>query len=432
LLISITFNYLFGLGIGTKPGSSKSRKYLAAGVVVNVLFIGVFKYADFIVENLNVFITVLNYKPFKDPGIVLPVGISFYTFQAMSYLIDVYRKETETQKNPLNLGLYIALFPQLIAGPIVRYHDVAMQIKERTINSSIFADGIRRFIIGLGKKVILANNMGFVADTAFETPVSQLTGPLAWIGVITYALQIYFDFSGYSDMAIGLGKMFGFTFMENFNYPYISRSIKEFWRRWHISLSTWFRDYLYLPLGGNRKGKWRTYFNLILVFFVTGLWHGASWTFVIWGFIHGTFLIIERITDNRFPNKLWRPFQHLYTVFIVLMAWVLFRADTISYAWSYYGVLFGNATANPDMMIFSKFINKEFYILFIISILSATGLIVKANVYLNHYIEKRKNHSIIFIESYRILQSIFLILVFIACSIYLITSTYNPFIYYRF
>jgi len=432
LLISITFNYFFGLGIGKNPGSRKSRIYLAAGVMVNVLFLGVFKYADFVVDNLNVLTGILKFKPFGDPGLILPVGISFYTFHSLSYLIDVYRKVADTQKNPFSLGLYIAFFPQLIAGPILRYHDIAPQIKARTINSTSFSYGIRRFITGLGKKVLLANNMGFVADTVFGTPVDQLSGTLAWIGLITYALQIYFDFSGYSDMAIGLGKMFGFTFMENFNYPYVSRSIKEFWRRWHISLSTWFRDYLYLPLGGNRVSKYRTYFNLILVFFITGLWHGASWTFVIWGFIHGTFLIIERISKNKFPNTLWRPLQHVYTLFVVLLAWVLFRADNISYAWSYYGILFGNASVHPDMMIFSKFINKEFYIFFIISILSASGFLVKTHTYLNEKMENLQTQSVFLVESYRIVQYIFLIGIFIACSVYLITSTYNPFIYYRF
>lgn len=432
LLISITFNYLFGLGIGKNPGSRQSRNFLAAGVIVNVLFLGVFKYADFVVDNLNLLSPVLKFKPFGDPGLVLPIGISFYTFHALSYLIDVYRKITVSQRNPFHLGLYITFFPQLIAGPILRYHDIAPQILSRTINSTSFAYGIRRFIIGLGKKVILANNMGFVADTIFGTQAHQLTTPLAWIGLITYALQIYFDFSGYSDMAIGLGKMFGFTFMENFNYPYISRSIKEFWRRWHISLSTWFRDYLYVPLGGNRKSKWRTYFNLILVFFITGLWHGASWTFVIWGFIHGIFLIIERITENRFPAKLWIPIQHIYTLFVVLMAWVLFRADTISYAWNYYSALFGITNAETDMMMFSKFMNKEFYLFFIISILSASGLFVKAHSYFVTKMQKSEKYSLIATESFRMVEAVFLTGIFIACSVYLITSTYNPFIYYRF
>ncbi len=432
LIISITFNYLFGLGVGVNPGARKSRFFLIAGVVTNVLFLGVFKYADFLVDNLNLLSPVLKFKPLGDPGLVLPIGISFYTFHALSYLIDVYRKITVSQKNPFHLGLYIAFFPQLIAGPILRYHDIAPQIISRTINSASFVYGIRRFIIGLGKKVILANSMGFVADTIFGTQAQQLTTPLAWLGVITYALQIYFDFSGYSDMAIGLGKMFGFTFMENFNYPYISRSIKEFWRRWHISLSTWFRDYLYVPLGGNRKNKWRTYFNLILVFFITGLWHGASWTFVIWGFVHGTFLIIERITDNKLPSKFWIPVQHFYTIFVVLMAWVLFRADTISYAWSFYSVLFGNSSATTDMMLLSKFMNIEFYILFIISILSSVGFFVKLNSLIEQKLVYLQDRSVFYSEATRVVQSAFLIAILIVCSVYLISSTYNPFIYYRF
>ena len=432
LLLSITFNYLFGLGIGINPGERKSRIYLTAGVVTNVLFLGVFKYADFVVQNLNLVSSVLNFKPLGDPGLVLPIGISFYTFHALSYLIDVYRKITVSQKNPFNLGLYIAFFPQLIAGPILRYHDIAPQIKDRTVNSVSFVYGIKRFITGLGKKVILANSMGFVADTIFGTPAHQLTGMLAWLGLITYALQIYFDFSGYSDMAIGLGKMFGFTFMENFNYPYISRSIKEFWRRWHISLSTWFRDYLYVPLGGNRTGRWRTYFNLILVFFVTGLWHGASWTFVIWGFVHGSFLIIERITENKFPNKLWTPLQHIYTIFVVLMAWVLFRSDSISYAWSFYGVLMGKSSATTDLLLISKVMNIEFYILFIISLLSAAGIFVQLKSVVKREIGNFQNRSVYFSEAVHIAQYSYLIVILIICSVYLITNTYNPFIYYRF
>ncbi len=432
LVFSVIFNYLIGIGIGKNPGSRRSKAFLTAGIVLNLLFLGIFKYADFIVENLNGLSDVLSFKPFGDPGIVLPVGISFYTFQAMSYLIDVFRRDAEVQKNPFNLGLYIALFPQLIAGPIVRYHDIALQIKSRTLDSASFAYGIRRFIIGLGKKVLLANNMGMVADIAFGTPIENLSGPIAWLGLITYALQIYFDFSGYSDMAIGLGRMFGFTFLENFNYPYISRSIKEFWRRWHISLSTWFRDYLYVSLGGNRISKRRTYFNLILVFFVTGLWHGASWSFVVWGFVHGLFLILERYTDNRFPEVIWKPFQHIYTLFVVLMAWVLFRADTISFAWSYYGVLFGQSDAPLDMGVLNQFLNREFICYFIISLLSAAGMVVKSGVCLERLTIRLQGNYPFIAESSRIIQSVFLLLILAACSMYLITTTYNPFIYYRF
>jgi alginate O-acetyltransferase complex protein AlgI len=432
LIFSILFNYFIGLGIGKEPGSRNSKTYLTTGIFLNLLFLGIFKYADFIVGNLNGLAGLLSFKPFDDPGIILPVGISFYTFQALSYLIDVYRRDAAVQKNPFNLGLYIALFPQLIAGPIVRYHDIDQQIKTRTIDAASFAYGVRRFIIGLGKKVLLANNMGMVADIAFNTPVENLSGPIAWLGLVTYALQIYFDFSGYSDMAIGLGRMFGFTFLENFNYPYIARSVKEFWRRWHISLSTWFRDYLYVPLGGNRKSNRRTYFNLILVFFVTGLWHGASWSFVLWGFVHGIFLIIERYSGNRFPESIWKPFQHVYTLFVVLMAWVLFRADTIGYAWSYYGVLFGWSDALPDPGILNQVLNREFMLYFIISLLSAAGLFVKMGVYADKLtVSLQRNYPFIG-EATRVLQALFLVLILFACSLYLITTTYNPFIYYRF
>ena len=432
LIFSIIFNYFIGRGIDKHSGSKLSSKYLGVGVFLNLLFLGIFKYANFIVENLNGLLEVLSYKPFGDPGIILPIGISFYTFQAMSYLIDVYRKEAEVQKNPFNLGLYIALFPQLIAGPIVRYHDIAQQIKKRTVDSAIFAYGIRRFIIGLAKKVLLGNSMGLVADLAFNTPADQLSTPLAWLGLVTYALHIYFDFSGYSDMAIGLGKMFGFTFLENFNYPYVSRSIKEFWRRWHISLSTWFRDYLYVPLGGNRKGNWRTYFNLIIVFFVTGLWHGASWSFVLWGFLHGFFLIVERIGGSRFSGLFWRPVQHIYTIFIVLMAWVLFRADSLGAALSYYGALFGNGAMQNDFAVYNKILNFEFLLFFTISLLSATGIFIQIGGFVETKLSGINERYLATTEVYRVVQAIFLIGIFVLCSVYLITNTYNPFIYYRF
>jgi len=432
LILSIFFNYLIGRGIGKNPGSRASSKYLGFGVFLNLIFLGIFKYANFVVENLNGLLEVLSYKPFGDPGIILPVGISFYTFQAMSYLIDVYRKEAEVQKNPLNLGLYIALFPQLIAGPIVRYHDIARQIQRRTVDSAGFAYGIRRFVIGLAKKVLLGNTMGSIADLAFNSPADQLSTPLAWLGLVSYALHIYFDFSGYSDMAIGLGRMFGFTFLENFNYPYISRSVKEFWRRWHISLSTWFRDYLYVPLGGNRKGSGRTYLNLIIVFFITGLWHGAAWNFVLWGFLHGFFLIAERAGDGRFPGKLWRPLQHIYTTFVVLMAWVLFRADSPGSAWNYYGALFGNGALQNNFAVYSKVLNFEFLLFFIIGLLSATGIILKVTGLLEAKISVMKERYFAVTEIYRAFQAIFLVGIFILCSVYLITNTYNPFIYYRF
>jgi alginate O-acetyltransferase complex protein AlgI len=432
LIISILFNYFIGLGIGNGSNEKKSRYYLIFGVVLNVLFLGVFKYADFIVSNLNIFSDSVGFKLIKQPGIILPVGISFYTFQAMSYLMDVYRKETVVQKSAFDLGLYIALFPQLIAGPIVRYHDIALQLKERIINPSKFALGVKRFIIGLGKKVLLANTMGAVADTVFATPHTEMTTMIAWLGIICYSLQIFFDFSGYSDMAIGLGKMFGFDFLENFNFPYIAVSIKDFWRRWHISLSSWFRDYLYIPLGGNRLGKLRTYINLIIVFFITGLWHGASWTFVAWGLLHGVFLMLEKLTNGRLPGVLWKPFRYVYVLFIVVMAWVLFRAETFSYAWNYYNVLFGQSSGRIDPIAYSKIINNEFYIFFVISVISATGFFRHFTGFVELKLKRDTKAGIFIAELFQTGYAVFLALILFICSVYLITNTYNPFIYYRF
>jgi alginate O-acetyltransferase complex protein AlgI len=332
LVASVVFNYFTGLGIGKSQRHRWRKIFLAIGVALNLVFLGTFKYASFFIENLNQLLGHFGGHGFENSPILLPIGISFYTFQAMSYLVDVYRRQVPYQRSIWNLGLFISLFPQLIAGPIVRYHEIERQIMLRHSTIERFAGGIRRFIIGLAKKVLIANSMGFVADECFNMGMGELSTPLAWIGIVSYSLQIYFDFSGYSDMAIGLGKMFGFELPENFNFPYVARSIKEFWRRWHISLSSWFKDYLYIPLGGNRLGRHRTYVNLFIVFFVTGLWHGASWTFVVWGLVHGSFLVIEKLTDQRFPDRLPVFLQHIYTLFVVMMAWVLFRADTFGYA----------------------------------------------------------------------------------------------------
>ena len=290
MLLSIFINYLFGILI------DKFRKhdklFLVLAVITNLGLLGYFKYFNFFVNVVNK-INGETLVGFRD--IVLPIGISFYTFQILSYVIDLYRKEIKVQKNILNLALYVSFFPQLIAGPIVKYKDVDNEINNRKVDLKLFASGVRRFVYGLGKKVLLSNTLALVVDTIYSYNVSQLNTPLVWIAIIAYTFQIYFDFSGYSDMAIGLGRMFGFHFLENFNLPYISQSITEFWRRWHISLSTWFKEYLYIPLGGNRKGKIRTYLNLFIVFFATGLWHGASFNFIAWGLYYGVFLIIEKL-----------------------------------------------------------------------------------------------------------------------------------------
>ena len=337
MLFSIAANYLFGLLIDqARQRGRRGRLAFVFAVATNLGLLGFFKYANFFVDNLNQVLPVLGLAPMDIGRVHLPIGISFFTFQALSYIIDLYRNETAVQRSLLNFALYKALFPQLIAGPIVRYRDVAREIEQRTVSLDDFASGVQRFIIGLGKKVLIANVMGRAADTIFATPAETLPATLAWIGAIAFMLQIYFDFSGYSDMAIGLGRMFGFHFLENFNYPYIARSIREFWRRWHISLSTWFRDYLYIPLGGNRHGAARTGANLLLVFLLCGLWHGASWTFLIWGVYHGIFLVLERVPAvRRLLDRLPAPVQHAYVLLVVLVGWVFFRADTFAHALAY-------------------------------------------------------------------------------------------------
>ena len=315
-------NYVFARLVA--QGSRRKRKTcLVLALVVNLGLLGVFKYTGMVIASFNgVFGTAI-----PDPGIVLPIGISFFTFQALSYVIDVYRGHVQAQRNYLYVQLYIAFFPQLIAGPIVRYSDIRKEIEERSRDMEMIAAGMRRFICGLGKKVLIANAMGQAADHIFQAPQGSINILSAWIGAIAYLFQIYYDFSGYSDMAIGLGQMFGFHFHENFQYPYGAFSVREFWRRWHISLSTWFREYLYIPLGGNRKGRPRTVLNKLIVFFLTGLWHGASWTFVIWGIYHGLFLLLEEYVPviRKIPRWLGR----IYTLLVVCVGFVLFRAETL-------------------------------------------------------------------------------------------------------
>lgn len=330
MLASILLNYLFGLFMSMSESKPVRRVFLAASIVVNISLLFVYKYLDFAVENVNaLFRTNLPLK-----NIALPIGISFFTFQAMSYVIDVYRGKEKVQKNLFDLALYISFFPQLIAGPIVRYETIAAQIRERTESIDMFYDGICRFIMGLAKKVMLANTLALVSDAAFNMDASLLSTPMAWLGALAYTLMIYYDFSGYSDMAIGLGKMFGFTFEENFNYPYISKSITEFWRRWHISMGTWFRDYLYFPLGGSRsKTAARRIFNLFVVWLATGIWHGANWTFIAWGLFFFVLLMLEK--NIGFLQKMPSAIRYIYTMFFVLCGWVLFRSETISGAFVY-------------------------------------------------------------------------------------------------
>jgi len=438
MLFSIFFNYIFALLVEhfkkDNPQNNNSKVVMILAVFFNIGLLLFFKYANFIINNLNIVLESVKIPALNFAPIHLPIGISFFTFQSLSYIIDVYRNQTSANKNVFNVGLYISLFPQLIAGPIVRYHDIANQIKKRTINLDKFYSGVKRFIIGLGKKVLIANTVGAVTDQIFTIPANQLTFNLSWLGIICYSLQIYFDFSAYSDMAIGLGRMFGFEFLENFNYPYISKSIKEFWRRWHISLSTWFRDYLYIPLGGNRCKPRRAYLNLLIIFFLCGLWHGASWTFVIWGLYHGIFLILERLKFGKFMASLWRPLQHLYTILVILIGWVFFRADDLSYAIGFIKTMFGFGKFFDIQYYIGMYLSNELILALIFGILFSMPLVNLFSTIKNKLsnLNKSLQWEAYITTCVSVLEIAVLGMVFILSIMLLASGTYNPFIYYRF
>lgn len=422
MLFSITVNYLLGLLVHIfRESKPKLKLVLIATVILNLGIIGYYKYADFVISNLNaglgISIPIMN--------IVMPIGISFFTFQGMSYVIDVYRGQGAVQKNPLNVALYISLFPQLIAGPIVRYETVAEQINHRKETLDDFTYGIERFILGLSKKVLIANSVGLIADEIFNSPLKEMSTLLAWIGILSYTFQIYFDFSGYSDMAIGLGNIFGFKFMENFNYPYISKSITEFWRRWHISLSTWFRDYVYIPLGGNRVSSIKFLRNIIVVWFLTGLWHGAAWNFVAWGLYYGILLIIEKFIIGKYIKKLPNIFQHSYTMAFVILGWLLFRSESLSYAFEYFKIMIGQNNASlisPKAIYYLVEYKFELGLAFIASIPLYPMITEKIN--------SEDSLSKKIIQRYG--KPIILMGLLAINTMYLINSTFNPFIYFRF
>lgn len=423
MLLSVTVNYLLAILMGDKEKRTNSAKlWLVLCVIFNIGMLFVFKYSNFFVDNIN----SLFGAGLEIPIIRLPIGISFFTFQAMSYSIDVYRGGTKPQKNIGNVLLYISFFPQLIAGPIVLYSDIEKQIVSRTENIEKTAAGLKRFAVGLGKKILIANSMGEVADQVFALQSTELNIAIAWLGAITYALQIYFDFSGYSDMAIGLAKMLGFDLKENFNYPYISGSIKEFWRRWHISLSTWFREYLYFPLGGNRKGTARTAVNLMIVFFCTGIWHGASWTFVAWGFYHGLFIILERIGLIRPDRWKWKFLGHFYTLMVAITAFVIFRSDTFSQGFNMIANMFTGFVMTPSMQAFLAATVTPSVILFLlVALIGATDIPKKFAMRVGGKIQK---HEIIA----EVLPMLGALTVLGLCILSLSSNAYNPFIYFRF
>lgn len=435
MLGSILLNYTSGILIHfcrqQKHVFWTAKKILVVSITLNLALLLYFKYMNFFIENLNIIFQQFHISTIKYPNVFLPIGISFYTFQAMSYLIDVYRKDASVQRNLINCALYISLFPQLIAGPIVRYHDVAKQIISRTITSHRFSSGIQRFIFGLSKKVLLANSLGEVTDKIFAVPVLDVTTGMAWLGVTCYTLQIYYDFSGYSDMAIGLGRLFGFEFMENFNFPYISQSIREFWRRWHISLSTWFRDYLYIPLGGSRVSSFRTYLNLWIIFFLCGLWHGASWNFVVWGALHGIYLVIERLGLHSYLEKLWRPLRHGYTMLLVMIGWVFFRADTVTIAAQYIGTMFGITCADGIRYYVLLYCDFKIVLTLLISVAFAMPTASWFEIKMQQLTKLLPWQGIGGWVLWNSKFCLLIVLMFLSFA-NLAAGTYNPFIYFRF
>ena len=420
MLASALLNYGFALLLARQP----RKGILALAVFVNIGLLGVYKYTGFLLTNLNALLGL----DLAVPQIALPVGISFFTFQALSYVIDVYRGEVPPQQSYAKLLLYISFFPQLIAGPIVRYTDIARQIDERTTSMRQTAFGLRRFIVGLAKKVLISNAMGAAADYVFNQGAANLNVLGAWIGAIAYLMQIYYDFSGYSDMAIGLGKMFGFHFKENFRYPYIASSIQDFWRRWHISLSTFFRDYVYIPLGGNRKGKLRTVLNRLIVFALTGLWHGANWTFVVWGLFHGFFLLLEAFLPV--IQKLPKLLRHIYTLLAVTVGFVIFRADTMTEALRFLGQMFTGFDFSADKMSFAVQALTPYFLCMLLAAILCCGPFAK----LCGRLQALEDKQVLTAGENRLQTASFVLvcLLLVWCMLRLVGGSYNPFIYFRF
>lgn len=432
MLASITFNFFIGLYLGNRYGKRKILVILS--ILANIAILFIFKYLGFTLKIFDIFLESLHIKPILAINLIMPIGISFYTFQEISYLVDVYKNPCLAQKNFLNLGLYISFFPQLIAGPIVRYHDINNQIDSRQESFSLFAEGLERFIIGLSKKVILANSFALVCDKIFSASYESYGTYLAWLAAIAYAFQIYYDFSGYSDMAIGLAKLFGFNLLENFNYPYAASSINDFWKRWHISLTNFFRDYVYIPLGGNRKGKKRTIINRFIVFLTTGLWHGAAFNFIIWGLFHGIFMTIEKwwnTTHKHSKNILLKTANHFFTLLLILLLWVIFRNNLkesiiiilkmFGINYSYFTSVFRPISVNKFLLLY---IDIRFFILL------GLGFIFAFPWWRKIILLTGKNIYFIYIKI--LIKYFVLIILFVICYANLANNAYNPFIYFRF
>ncbi len=472
IVLNILINYLGAVFIHRKKMRGEillSGIFLFLTVAANLGILFYFKYFDFTIATIN---TILK-KNIALRNIVLPIGISFFTFQAMSYTIDVYRGKAGVQKNPFKLALYVMLFPQLIAGPIVRYTDVENEIDKRKVNVDDFAFGARRFIMGLGKKALIANSMAVTADSIWEQGISNNTVAIAWLGAIAYGIQIFFDFSGYSDMAIGLGRMFGFHFSENFNLPYISRSVTEFWRRWHISLSTWFRDYVYIPLGGNRKGAFATYRNLLIIFLLTGIWHGAAWHYIFWGVWHGLFMLLERFFRKRqkpdsnpgFPEKgflrkrvidvelaresiervpdgvnkeilesnenvhemLFGWLRHIYTLLVVFLGWIFFRANSLREAVWYIKTMFGRSLGAEPGFSVMWYLDRWTMTMLFMGILFSTDVPSRAAKLIKGKFKEHSKEMVL-----NVIRDVLLMGILLLSSMSIVSGTYNPFIYFQF
>ncbi|MBE7031579.1 MAG: MBOAT family protein [Ruminococcaceae bacterium] len=416
MIATVTLGYIFGLLIDKFRGKALAKVFLFLSALSSLAALGYFKYADFFIENFNR-VTGLSIPLLR---LALPIGISFYTFQILSYTVDVYRGTVGVQKNPINLATYVALFPQLIAGPIVRYSDIEVQLTKRTHSFEKTADGIRRFIFGLSKKIILANSLGELCDAFHQSADKSVA--FFWLFAFCYMLQVYFDFSGYSDMAIGLGKLFGFKFMENFNYPFISASITEFWRRWHISLGSWFRDYVYIPLGGNRVKRPRLLFNIFVVWFLTGFWHGAEWNFIIWGLYFGILLTIEKffLLDGLKKHKI---IGHIYVIFFTAISFVIFSADSLTNALVYAGGMIG---LGGIPLVSGEWI----YYLRSYGIILAVGIIAATPLVKNTINRLKENDA--FEKAINVLELPVLIVLVVLCTAYLADGSFNPFLYFRF
>lgn len=414
MLVSIVTNYIFGLLIEKHRDNKKRAKtFLVLSLIISLGLLGVFKYTGFISDMLR---QLPPFSSLPKINLPLPIGISFYTFQTLSYTVDVYRRETKAQRNIVSFGTYVSFFPQLIAGPIVRYVDIAEMLEKRKETISQFAEGVKLFLVGLAKKVLIANQMGLLWDTLRDNPQNGVIG--TWIGIIAFAFQIYFDFAGYSDMACGLGQMFGFRFMKNFNYPYISKSITEFWRRWHISLSTWFRDYVYIPLGGNRRKLPRVIFNLFVVWFLTGLWHGANFNFIAWGLYYFVILILEKYVFGKFIAKLPSFLQHMYAIFFILLGWALFYFEDFTQLAGYVGNMF---------TLKNGFIGKD-AVSIVLSYLPllVAAVLASVPVWKNIYLSIKDS------KATGVMEIIFCAVILLLCTASLVNQSYNPFMYFRF